>query len=124
MAYYDTINLVAGDDKPDINLTLLNSNAARGGSNLDPDDSTTWAPIDLSSATVSVKFRLLGSTSILDTLSCTVTSATNGECFMAWNPTTLDVSAGTYEGEIEITYNDARVMTLYDKLKFKVRSEF
>ena len=124
MAYYDTINLVAGDDKPDIDLTLLNSNAAKAGSNLDPDDSTTWAPIDLSSATVSVKFRLLGSTSILDTLACVITSAPNGECYMSWNPTTLDVAAGTYEGEIEITYSDARVMTLYDKLKFKVRSEF
>ena len=124
MAYYDTINLVAGDDKPDINLTLLNSNAAKLGSNLDPDDSTTWAPIDLSNASVSVKFRLLGSTSVLDTLTCVVTSATDGECYMPWNPTTLDVAAGTYEGEIEITYTDARVMTLYDKLKFKVRSEF
>lgn len=124
MAYYDTINLVAGDDKPDINLTLLNSNAAVYGSTLDPDDSTTWAAIDLSSATVSVKFRLLGGTSILDTLPCTVTSATDGECFMQWNTTTLDVAAGTYEGEIEITYTDGRVMTLYDKLKFKVRSEF
>ena len=95
MAYYDTINLVAGDDKPDINLTLLDSNAAKAGSTLDPDDSTTWAPINLTNATVSVKFRLLGGTSILDTLTCVITSATDGECYAVWNATTLDVAAGT-----------------------------
>ena len=124
MAYYDTIYLVAGDDKPDINLTLLDSNAAKAGSTLDPDDSTTWAPINLTNATVSVKFRLLGGTSILDTLTCVITSATDGECYAVWNATTLDVAAGTYEGEIEITYTGGQVLTLYDKLKFKVRSEF
>jgi len=125
MAYYDTINLVAGDDKPEINLTLKDSNTALAGLTLDPDDSSTWDIIDISDAAVTVKFKALGSSTILDTMTCTrVAPYTNGKCFMTWNLTTLDVAAGTYEGEISLTYTDARVQTLFDKLKFKVRKDF
>jgi hypothetical protein len=125
MAYYDTINLVAGDDKPEINFTLRDSNTAAGGFVLDPDDSSTWAPLNLTGATVRVKFRKLGSTTTLDTMTCVgVVPLTNGVCYMPWNLTTLDVTAGTYEGEIELEYSDGRILTVYDKLKFKVRSEF
>jgi len=125
MAYYETINLVAGDDKPEINLTLKDSNTALAGQTLDPDDSSTWALIDISDPTVKVKFRALGSTTILDTLTCVkVAPYTGGACYMPWNLTTLDVAAGTYEGEIFLTYTDGRIQTLFDKLKFKVRSDF
>lgn len=125
MAYYDTINLVAGDDKPEINLTLRDSNTAVSGMTLDPDDSSTWAPIDLTNAGVQVHFRLLGSTTILDTMICVrVAPYTDGVCYMPWNLTTLDVAAGTYEGEIEITFDDGRILTIFDKLKFKVRGDF
>jgi len=125
MAYYETINLVAGDDRPEINLTLKDSNTAISGSVLDPDDSTTWALIDISDPAVGVKFRALGASTILDTLSCVkVAPYTNGVCFMPWNPTTLDVAAGTYEGEIFLTYTDGRIQTLFDRMKFKVRGDF
>lgn len=124
MAYYDTIQLVAGDDKPEINLTLRDSNTAVSGLTLDPDDPTTWAPIDITDPIVRVKFRALGSTTVLDTMVCVKVSPTDGTCYMPWNLTTLDVDAGTYEGEIELTYADGRVMTLFDKMKFKVRSDF
>jgi hypothetical protein len=125
MAYYETINLVAGDDKPEINFTLKDSNTALAGQTLDQDDSDTWALVDISDPTITVKFRALGASTVLATLSCTkVAPYTNGECFMTWGLTTLDVDAGTYEGEIVLTYVSGRIQTLYDKLKFKVRSEF
>jgi len=38
--------------------------------------------------------------------------------------TTLAISAGTYEGEIELTYTDGGILTLFDRLKFKVRADF
>ena len=41
MAYYDTINLVAGDDKPELNFTLRDSSTAATGKTLDEDDPTT-----------------------------------------------------------------------------------
>ncbi|MDC3375277.1 hypothetical protein OAW27_00365 [bacterium] len=125
MAYYETINLVAGDTKPEINLTLKDSNTAASGQTLDEDDSTTWAVIDITDPTIKVKFRLLGATSILDTMTCVkVAPTTDGKCYMPWNPTTLDVAAGTYEGEIELTYTSGAILTLYDRLKFKVRDDF
>jgi len=125
MAYYETINLVAGDTKPEINLTLKDSNTAVSGQTLDPDDSSTWAVIDITDPTIRVKFRLLGGSSILDTMTCVkVAPTTDGKCYMPWNSTTLDVAAGTYEGEIELTYTSGAILTLYDRLKFKVRDDF
>ena len=125
MAYYDTINLVAGDDKPELNFTLRDSNTAAAGKTLDEDDATTWAPIDLTAETVKVHFRLLGSDTILDTMTCGKTAPyTSGQCFMQWNATTLDVDAGTYEGEIELEDSSGKKQTIFDKLKFKVRADF
>ena len=124
MAYYDTILLVAGDDKPEINFTLRDSNTAATGLTLDPDDPTTWDPIDLTGTTILVKFRRLGESATLDSLPCTIQTAEDGTCYMPWNVDTLDVDAGTYEGEIEITFSDGRVMTVFDKMKFKIRDDF
>ena len=125
MAYYETINLVANDTKPEINLTLKDSNTAASGLTLDPDDSATWAIIDISDPTVTVKFRALGASTVLDTMTCVkVAPYTNGKCFMTWNATTLAVAAGTYEGEIELTYVAGGILTLFDRLKFKVRADF
>ena len=125
MAYYDTINLVAGDTKPEINLTLKDSNSAASGLTLDPDDSSTWAVVDITNPTVKVKFRALGTSTILDTMPCVkVVPYTDGACYMPWGATTLDVSAGTYEGEIELTYSNGAIWTIFDRLKFKVRDDF
>lgn len=125
MAYYDTINLVSGDDKPELNFTLRDSNTAAAGKTLDEDDATTWAPIDLTAQTVRVYFRDLGGDTILDTMTCGKTAPyTDGKCFMQWNLTTLDVDAGTYEGEIELEDTSGKKQTIFDKLKFKVRADF
>ena len=47
MAYASTIKLVVGDTLPELNFTLKDSNTAASGKTLDPEDSTTWAPIDV-----------------------------------------------------------------------------
>jgi hypothetical protein len=125
MAYYDTINLVSGDDKPELNFTLRDSNTAAAGKTLDEDDATTWAPIDLTAQTVRVYFRALGGDTVLDTMTCGKSAPyTDGKCFMQWNATTLDVDAGTYEGEIELEDTSGKKLTIFDKLKFKVRADF
>ena len=49
---------------------------------------------------------------------------TDGACYMPWGATTLAVAAGTYEGEIELTYSTGAIWTLFDRLKFKVRADF
>ena len=116
---------MAGDDKPEINFTIRDSNTPVVGMTLDPEDSSTWEPIDLSGVTVTVYFRKLGNPALLDSLVCTnVAPYIDGNCYMTWGLTTLDVAAGTYEGEIELTYATGRKMTVFDKLKFKVRDDF
>ena len=124
MAYYEEINLVAGDSKPEINFTLKDSNTAAAGLTLDPDDSATWGIIDITDPTVTVKFRALGGSTVLDTMTCIKVAPTDGTCYIPWGTATLDVAAGTYEGEISLTYTSGGILTLFDWLKFKVRDDF
>ena len=124
MAYYEEINLVAGDSKPEINFTLKDSNTAAAGLTLDPDDSATWGIIDITDPTVTVKFRALGGSTVLDTMTCIKVVPADGTCYMPWGSDTLDVAAGTYEGEISLTYTSGSILTLFDRLKFKVRDDF
>lgn len=125
MAYYESINLVSGDDLPELQFTLRDSNEAAAGQTLDANDPTTWAAIDLTGQTIRVYFRALGAAEILDTMTCGKHAPyTDGKCFMQWNPTTLDVAAGTYEGEIELEDSSGKKQTVFDKLKFKVRADF
>ena len=43
---------------------------------------------------------------------------------MDWGSATLDDGVGNYEGEIEITYTDGKVLTVPDLLKFNLRAQF
>ena len=123
MAYSDTINLVSGDTLPELTFTLRDSNTAASGQVLDPDDNNTWAPINVAGATVKLRIRELGSSTIKSTLTCAVTDGTNGKVATDFPTGTLD-SAGTFEGEIEVTFASGGRQTVFDLIKFKVRSDF
>ena len=130
MAYFETINLVQGDTSPQLNFTLRDSKTAITTDPvtiLDEDDSSTWAIINITNYSIELKFRALGSSTVLFTEALGITSAAGGTCYMIWPADSLDVAAGMYEGELQITDNTAtpaRVQTVYDKLKFKVREQF
>jgi len=128
MAYFETINLVQGDTKPQLNFTLRDSKTAivtDPVTILDEDDSSTWAIINITDYVIKLKFRALNSSTVLFTESLGITDPpTDGECYMIWPADSLDVAAGMYEGELELTDNDGKVQTVYDKLKFKVREQF
>lgn len=105
----DVIRLVKGDSKPVIQLTLR--------------DDITNAVLDLSasSTTVSVRFRLAGSTTLLSTISCTkVTDGSDGVVEFDFSGGVLDVDPGQYEGEIVVNFNGS-LQTVYDLLTFRVR---
>jgi len=123
MAYYDTQFLVKGDTLPQLNLIIRDSNTAASGATLDDTDSSTWAPINLLGSTVRLKFKALGSTAVKETLIFSIRDAAAGDVFLAWTATALD-TAGTFTGEIEVTYADGGVQTIYDQLKFKVRGDY
>jgi len=123
MAYSDTLNLVTGDTLPELTFSLKDSNTAAAGRNLDENDSTTWAPIDVTGSTVKLRLRELGSTAVKSTLTCTVTDGAGGKVATDFPEGTLD-TAGTFEGELELTFSNGGKQTVNDLIKFKVRSDF
>jgi len=105
----DKIKLVQGDNRPYIRLSLKNS------------DNT---PVDVSAATVVVKFRAAGTTQTLSTITCSKTNGgTDGVVIFNFPGTTLSVPPGSYEGEVEINFGND-IATVYDILKFSVRAQF
>lgn len=106
------IRLVQGDTRPPLVVTLT--------------DEETGAPISLSGATVRLKFRQVGSSELKATLVGSVTDAANGVVAFSWAtvPDSLSGAPGDYEGEIEITFGDSTIQTVYDLLKFRLRQEF
>lgn len=108
----DVIKLVKGDEKPVIVLTLT--------------DDVAGGALDLSAAStvVTVKFRAMGSTTLLSTISTTkLDSGTTGKVQFDFSGGVLDVDAGAYEGEIVVTYG-SDVHTVYDTLRFRLRDNF
>lgn len=106
----EKIKLVKDDTLPQLKVTLT--------------DETTGLAIDISGAVPRMRFRAVGSTTLIETLTGTVFDGPNGICIFAWGQTTLDVPAGDYEGEVEITFASGGVQTVYDPIKFKVRDDF
>ena len=107
-----TYQLVQGDQAPQIQATLTR------------DD--TGAVIDFSGGSCALKFRAKGSTTTLFTLAAADLGANfeNGIALFSFSCTQLDVDEGYYEGEIEITYNNGKIETIYKVLDFYVRADF
>lgn len=121
------IKLVSGDTRPQIVVDLKDQNGAA---------------INCTNATVRMYFRKAGGTSLLQTVMGTLitgfrdstgtlstaapydVAGSGGRVSFMWPAGALDVEAGLYEGEIEITFSDQTIQTVYEKLKFKVRADF
>ena len=125
----EKIKLVAGDTRPQLVFSIT--------------DDVTGQPIDLShpDTSIALKFRKVGARDIKARMTCGklsgrlagdggldyagayVVPGAGGRAFMDWSASALDAE-GEYEGEIEITFYDGGVQTLYETLKFKVRSQY
>lgn len=108
----EKIKLVQGDTKPALVCNLT--------------DDTTGAALNLTGATVRLKFREVGADVLTATVTGAVTDGPGGQVvfYPASAPAMLQGEPGDYEGEIEITFADSTVQTVYDLLKFKVREDF
>lgn len=123
MAYSQTLNLVAGDTLPELAFSLKDSSAAASGKTLDENDSSTWAPINITGGSVKLRIRELGGTTVKSTLTCTITDGPNGKVATNFPTGTLN-KAGTFEGELEMTFASGGIQTVYDLIKLKVRGDF
>lgn len=108
----EKIKLVQGDTRPALVCTIT--------------DDTTGAAIDITGSTVLLKFRQAGTTDLQATVTGSVTNGSAGQVafYPASAPAMLQGEAGDYEGEIQITFADGQIQTVYDLLKFKVREDF
>ena len=108
----EKIRLVRNDTRPAIVCTIT--------------DETTGAAVNVTSAVVRLKFRVAGSDELTATVIGSVTSGSAGQVtfYPSTAPEMLTGEAGDYEGEIEITFPDGQVQTVYDLLKFKIREDF
>jgi hypothetical protein len=108
----EKIKLVQGDTRPALVCTIT--------------DDTTGAVIDITGATVLLKFRAAGATVLTATVTGTVTDGLAGQVvfYPSSAPEMLQGEPGDYEGEIEITFSGGQIQTVYDVLRFKVRQEF
>jgi hypothetical protein len=108
----EKIKLVQGDTKPALVCNIT--------------DEITGAVVTLTSATVLLKFRAVGSDTLTATVTGTVTNGATGQVafYPASAPEMLLGEAGDYEGEIQITFSDGTIQTVYDLLKFKLREDF
>jgi hypothetical protein len=129
----DKIKLVQGDTKPQIKCVV--------------SDATTGAIVDLSGSTVRLRFRAVGSTTLMFTLtgylqagledsSGVVTLDQAGQAYAVvgkggrvafqFEEGNLATAVGSYEGELEVTFPspNAGVQTVYETIKFQVRSQF
>ena len=107
----ERILLVQGDTRPAIVCTLL--------------DEATQEPLDITGATPRLKLRASGAQTVFLTVVGVVTDGANGVCafYPAAAPEMLS-TAGSFSGEIEITFSDGQVQTVYELLKFKIREDF
>lgn len=108
----DKIKLVQGDTRPALVCTITDEN--------------TGNAINITGCTCRLKFREVGSSTLTATLTGTVTNGAAGEVTFYWasDPISLSGEPGDYEGEIEITFTDSQVQTVYDTIKFKLREDF
>ena len=123
MAFSHTLDLVQGDTNPQLTVTLRDSNKAAAGKILDAENPDTWARIDASGGSVSLKLKIQGADEIKETLLGVLTDAPNGVVTFLFGNETLD-TVGTLEGEIEYTDINNRKQTIYDLIRLRVRAQF
>lgn len=108
----EKIKLVQGDTRPAIVCNIT--------------DDTTGAVIALTGATAVLKFRAVGAATLTASVPGAVTDGPNGVVafYPASAPAMLQGEPGDYEGEIEITFSDGQIQTVFDVIRFKVRGDF
>jgi hypothetical protein len=87
----------------------------------------TDAAVDLTGATALLKFRKKRTTTILFTLTNITVAPVDlpgGQALFQFSAANLDLPAGLYEGEVQVTFSNSNVETIYELIEFQVRDDF
>jgi hypothetical protein len=107
----DTLYLVQNDSGAQVKVTVTR------------DD--TGAVVNLTGATVLLKFKRRNTSNILSTIQAEVLSDfENGEAIFNFNGTSLDIPSGDYVGEVEVTFSSGAIETVFEELEFMVREDY
>jgi len=104
--------LVQGDQAPQIQAVLTRD-----------DDGSV---INFANGTCALKFRAKDTPTVLFTLAAADVGDNfqDGIAIFSFSGTQLDIDAGYYEGEIEITYSSGTIETVFSVLNFYLRADF
>ena len=89
--------------------------------------SDTGAVVDLLATTPKLKFKKKNTATVLSTINSSTTAAADKEagiCQFAFTGSELAIMSGDYVGEIEITFSDGTIETIFEELEFTVREDF
>lgn len=109
----NTLYLVQGDNGTQVKIEITR------------DD--TGLPVDLTGATPALKFKKKNTGTVLATINSAVTDLEDLEAGIAifqFTAETLAITAGDYVAEIEVTFDDGTVETVYEELQFTVREDY
>lgn len=107
----NVIKLVQGDTRPSLVIVLT--------------DQSTNTPLNLTGASLVLKFRESGAVALVGEVPGAVLDPVGGVCVFHWSmvPGILDGTPGVYEGEVEIRYADNTTHTVYELLYFYLREQ-
>jgi hypothetical protein len=87
----------------------------------------TGDAVNITGATALLKFRKKKATTILFTLTNLTVAPidlTAGEAVFRFSSENLNIAAGYYEGEVQVTFSDSNIETVYELVEFQVRDDF
>ena len=105
--------LVQGDDGSQIKVTITR------------DD--TGSAVDLTTATPVLKFKKKNTSTVLASVNSSASAPadlTGGVALFQFTGTNLDITAGDYVGEVQVTFADGNIETVFEQLEFTVREDY
>lgn len=109
----DTLYLVQGDNGSQIKVEITR------------DD--TGLPVNLTGSTPTLKFKKKNTANVLSEINSAVVSSDDlvaGIAIFQFNTSELNITAGDYIGEIQVTFDDGTIETVYEELQFTVREDY
>lgn len=107
----DTLFLVQSDTGSQIKVTLTRED--------------TGNAVDLRDSTVLLKFKKKNTANVLSTITANAGSDfENGEAIFVFSGSDTDISAGDYVGEIEVTFSEGSIESVFETIDIVVREDF